>query len=220
MSTAKNSRLGYTPMGQTVDELRQDIQTLVYRLADLLDQDAGIRGTPTFHASLDLQGHQIKALAKATKPDEAVRFDQFQDFVTKIEEKVAKLEGSVTSSGEGLTRPSITPLEVETSGSVGTYNGRGANEAHVHPGMNLTDAQTVGGIKTFSTTLILNGDLDHNGTNIGLHGAAPVPRSTGWVVVNGATDTTLDVTGNTLPEVAAVLGTLITFLLLRGDLSA
>ena len=54
---------------------------------------------------------------------------------------------------------------------------------------------------------------------IGLHGASPVARSSGWSVTGGYTsDKAFDPESTSLTEIARVLGTLIDYLLLRGDL--
>ena len=38
----------------------------------------------------------------------------------------------------------------------------------------------------------IDGDIDHDGTNIGLHGAVPVPQETGWSVSNVTPDRSFD----------------------------
>ena len=77
-----------------------------------------------------------------------------------------------------------------------------------------------------ATTLVttgqaqIGGDLNHDGSNIGFNGIAPVARSTGWAVSNLTTDRVFDADATTLAEIADVLGTLITYLISRGDLGA
>ena len=77
-------------------------------------------------------------------------------------------------------------------------------------------------VTTITTTGAANigGDLNHDGSNIGLNGVAPVARSTGWAVSNLTTDRVFDADATTLAEIADVLGTLITYLISRGDLGA
>jgi hypothetical protein len=58
------------------------------------------------------------------------------------------------------------------------------------------------------------------GVKIGLNGNTPVAQSTGWSVSNVTTDKSFDADSTSLDEVADVLGTLITFLLDRGDIAA
>jgi hypothetical protein len=48
-----------------------------------------------------------------------------------------------------------------------------------------------------------------DGAKIGMFGVTPVAQSAAYTVTNGSTDRALDVTGDTLAQVAAVLGTLI-----------
>ena len=55
---------------------------------------------------------------------------------------------------------------------------------------------------------------------LGWWNATPVVQDTGWSVTNGSTDRALDVTGDTLAQVAAVLGTLIDTLKTYGILGA
>jgi len=64
------------------------------------------------------------------------------------------------------------------------------------------------------TDLEIDGSLDHDGSTVGFYGTTPVAQSSAYTVSNGSTDRALDVTGDSLAQVAAVLGTLI------GDLQA
>ena len=73
---------------------------------------------------------------------------------------------------------------------------------------------------TTSTAVNIGGDLNHDGSNIGFNGVAPVARSTGWAVSNVTTDKVFDADATTLAEIADALGTLITYLISRGDLGA
>ena len=67
---------------------------------------------------------------------------------------------------------------------------------------------------------IINGALEHLAGTIGFNGATPVAQDTGWAVSNVTTDRVLDANATTLDELADVVGTLITYLLSRGDLGA
>lgn len=69
-------------------------------------------------------------------------------------------------------------------------------------------------------SLQFDGDLIHNGSNIGFNGATPVAQSSGWAVTNHNSDKVFDADATTVDELSDVLGTLITYLILRGDLSA
>lgn len=66
----------------------------------------------------------------------------------------------------------------------------------------------------------IDGNLNHDGANIGLFGATPSAQSTGWAVTNVTPDKVYDADATTLDEVSDVLGTLITELLAKGFLGA
>lgn len=59
-----------------------------------------------------------------------------------------------------------------------------------------------------------------NDTGIGLNAATPVAQSTGWAVSNVTSDKVLDANSTTIDELADVSGTMITYLLSRGDFGA
>lgn len=56
--------------------------------------------------------------------------------------------------------------------------------------------------------------------SLGLGGAQPTARSTGWAVTNPTTRKTYDTTTITLPQLAEVVGTMIDYFILRGDFGA
>jgi hypothetical protein len=58
------------------------------------------------------------------------------------------------------------------------------------------------------------------GAEIAFNGATPQAQSTGWAVSNVTTDKVFDANATTLDEIADVLGTLITYLIARGDIAA
>ena len=132
------------------------------------------------------------------------------------------------SRGTALTAKNalVAPPEVEDAGALGTVPGRWAAFDHTHSGVNRSDAQTVGGAKTFSAKLTTSGELqiggalNHDGTTVGLFNVAPVAQSTGWSVTNVTTDKVYNADATTLDEVADVLGTLITYLISLGILAA
>lgn len=72
----------------------------------------------------------------------------------------------------------------------------------------------------FGGEVEIDGALNHDGSTIGLNGAVPVVRSTGWAVTNVTSDKVFDANATTLDEISDVLGTLIDYLKLRGDLGA
>lgn len=57
--------------------------------------------------------------------------------------------------------------------------------------------------------LYLDGDLDHNGANIGFFGTAPVAQAAAYTPTNVTPDRSYDANSTTLAEIADVLGTLI-----------
>lgn len=76
------------------------------------------------------------------------------------------------------------------------------------------------GTNRFDGEINARGDINHDGTNIGFYSATPVAQSTGWSVTNVTPDKSFDANATTLDEIADVLGTLITYLLSRGDIGA
>lgn len=66
----------------------------------------------------------------------------------------------------------------------------------------------------------INGDLNHDGNNVGFYGSAPVAQSTGWNHTNGTTDKTFDADATTIDEIADNIYTLVAYLKTRGDLAA
>lgn len=65
----------------------------------------------------------------------------------------------------------------------------------------------------------VQGDLKVTG-QVGFNNTNPVAQSTGWAVTNVTEDKTFDANSTSTDELADVLGTLITYLLSRGDLGA
>lgn len=61
-----------------------------------------------------------------------------------------------------------------------------------------------------SGELEVNGDLNHDGSNIGFFGVAPAARASAYTVTNGSTDRAYDANATSIDELADVLGTLIT----------
>ena len=57
--------------------------------------------------------------------------------------------------------------------------------------------------------LEVDGDINHDGTNVGFYGTAPVAQSAAYTPTNVTTDRAYDANSTTLDEVADVLGTLI-----------
>jgi len=85
-------------------------------------------------------------------------------------------------------------------------------------GITLTPKGT--GRVLVTAALEVDGALDHDGSTVGLYGVTPVAQSTGWAVTNVTTDKVFNANSTSLDEIADVLGTLITYLISRGDLAA
>lgn len=66
----------------------------------------------------------------------------------------------------------------------------------------------------------IDGDLNHDGSNIGFYGSPPAAQSTGWSVSNVTPDKVFDASATSTGELANVLGTLIDHLKTIGILGA
>ena len=64
--------------------------------------------------------------------------------------------------------------------------------------------------------LEIDGDLDHDGTNVGFHGVAPAPLSAAYTPTNVTPDRAYDANATSINEIADVLGTLIADMQLKG----
>lgn len=64
--------------------------------------------------------------------------------------------------------------------------------------------------------LEIDGDLNHDGTNVGFHGIAPAPLSAVYAPTNVTPDRAYDANATSINEIADVLGTLIADLQLKG----
>lgn len=77
-----------------------------------------------------------------------------------------------------------------------------------------------GSVLLTSTAVTISGDLDHNGTLIGLNGATPVAQSSGWGAPTGTATKTTFATGSvTTAQLAERVKAIIDYLMLRGDFS-
>lgn len=101
-------------------------------------------GAPSGVASLDAGGKvpigQIPSLSATYVPWANV----------EIANGVASLDASGKVKATELNLASATPTAIATAGAVGTSTNL-AREDHTHAGMNLTSAQSVGGVKTFTS---------------------------------------------------------------------
>lgn len=78
----------------------------------------------------------------------------------------------------------------------------------------------VNGKISTSGEMEINGDLNHDGSNVGFFGTAPAARSTGWSTSNSTTTKTIDVSTAGISDIANVLATLIDQLKTHGLLGA
>lgn len=67
-----------------------------------------------------------------------------------------------------------------------------------------------------SGTVRFDGDIDHNGTNLGFYGVTPTPRSSAYTPTNVSADRAYDANATSIDELADVVGTLIADLQLVG----
>lgn len=105
---------------------------------------------------------------------------------------------------------------------------------HAHDSMSLgTDSWAPGGgaARRFKDLLLsgdcrvgdeleVDGNLNHDGSNVGFYGVAPVARSTGWTITNDTTDRTFDADAGSVLELADVVATLIRDLAATGIIGA
>jgi len=68
--------------------------------------------------------------------------------------------------------------------------------------------------------ILLGADLNHDGSNVGFYGIAPVARSPGWTITNDGTDRAFDANANDVLELADIVATLITDLAATGIIGA
>lgn len=68
--------------------------------------------------------------------------------------------------------------------------------------------------------LEIDGDLNHDGSNVGFYGIAPVARSAGWTITNDSADRAFDADSTSVAELADIVATLITDLAATGIIGA
>ncbi len=79
---------------------------------------------------------------------------------------------------------------------------------------------SAGGNVRFVNDVEIDGAFNHDGSNVGFYGIAPVARSAGWTITNDATDRAFDANATTINELADLLATLITDLAATGIIGA
>jgi len=60
-----------------------------------------------------------------------------------------------------------------------------------------------------NSTIVISGDIDHDGSNVGFFGTAPAAQPAAYTPTNVSTDRSYDANATTLDEISDVLGTLI-----------
>lgn len=137
---------------------------------------------------------------------------------SKIGVDIAALSGATTNIGVRIAKGNTYTLQLsDTDGTPasGITFGTDTNLYRSAADTLRTDDKLL-----VSGEIELDGDLNHDGSNIGFFGATPAARSTGWSVSNGATVKSYDANATTMNEMADVLGTLIEYLKTIGILGA
>ena len=218
-----------------LEELKVELGFWLRQLVNHLDTIAGNRGTPTIRADLNMTGQRICELGDAREPTDAVRagqalrrptenddWDAENRFIRRVR-TAAQIDEAVNLdqlrrellSQRNTQTAQNAPPEIETSSAIGVVNIRFAREDHTHAGMNLTDAQTAAGAKTFSDNAVfsanveIDGSLNHDGSAVGFFGTSPAAQASAYTPTNVSTDRSYDANSTTLDEIADVLGTLI-----------
>lgn len=128
----------------------------------------------------------------------------------------------------GKGEPNATPTGWGIRGTSGLGTNIAGGDIYLDAGAGTgTGATGLGHLRattvlTTGTTLqsTWNNKLSWNSVGIGLNGATPVAQSTGWSVANPVTNKTLDVSTATLGELREIVGTLLSYILTRGDIAA
>ena len=156
-------------LASSIEQLRQETQHYLSLLTERLDTLSGLRGTPTIHANVDVRGNRLTNLAVPQAPTDAQRVDHtitlrpdgksydaqmrtivnVQAAVNQTEAvSLSQLTNTLAQQVLGLVATAAPP-EVEDASALGAVTTRLAREDHTHRGVNLADAQTITGAKTF-----------------------------------------------------------------------
>jgi hypothetical protein len=158
--------------GTTTDELRRELQLQLQHIATRLDELAGTRGTPTFYGNVNANGKRFTNAGTPVNAQDLQRVDcclhrednnptrdfdadfrrilnlEAAEFLTQAV-NLDQLRRELSVGLTGATAQNAPP-EVEDASAIGSVLQRYAREDHTHSGANLSDAQTIGGAKTFS----------------------------------------------------------------------
>jgi hypothetical protein len=156
--------------GTTTDELRRELQLQLQHIATRLDELAGTRGTPTFYGNVNANGKRFTNAGTPVNAQDLQRVDcclhrednnptrdfdadfrrilnlEAAEFLTQAV-NLDQLRRELSVGLTGATAQNAPP-EVETASAIGSIIQRYAREDHTHSGVNLSDAQTVGGLKS------------------------------------------------------------------------
>ena len=134
--------------GQTVEELRRELQFRFQQLGNRLDELAGKRGTPTFFADVDANTNRVTNLGMPTADSDAQRVDlslhrptPSTDFDAQGRKILNIAEGEQDREGVNLAQlralvadaaATSAPPEVAEASVLGAVTSRFAREDHTH----------------------------------------------------------------------------------------
>lgn len=178
------------------DEVNRALLSVEDRIDGVLERLERLRsGKLAFSGDIDLGNFRITNTGGAESDDDPVTLGELRDRILEVEEEELQFETSAAEDVGGgakagrLARrtsrlrtmvddaaaagllgavPSAAPPEVEDASAIGTTSADPtfALEDHTHSGMNLSDAQTAAGIKTFSSGVVVSGGtLDVGGSS-------------------------------------------------------
>lgn len=182
----------------------REMNGILSRISSRLNELQGIKGESEFSSNINMNNHRVinlsdpvsendaqkKALA-LSRPSTSGKWDAKSTVIGKAARATADDDLPTLAQVRELQRSgshifsTTTPLEVESVGSVGTENSVSRGD-HVHPGVNLTDAQTIGGAKTFSAKATfsaeveIDGALNHDGSTAGFFAGTPATQPTAY----------------------------------------
>jgi len=118
------------------------------------------------------------------------------------------VDGTSGEVGMGTTDPSAT---LHVAGTVDRIQCR--VQGNSTQTSDIFVVENSGGTDQFSVdntgTILINGDINHDGSNIGFFGTAPAAQAAAYTPSNVSTDRAYDANSTTVAELADVLGTLI-----------
>jgi hypothetical protein len=152
-------------------------------------------------AQLTIQGHSTQTNSLLVLEDSAGN-----DQVT------VSNDGAVIINEEG----NAADFRVESDGDANCLHVNGTNNTTQVGASSASDSAKfyVNGKLSTSGETEINGDLNHDGSNIGFYGVTPAARPSAYSITNGTTDRAMDCNATTLDEIADLIFTL------QGDLTS